>query len=162
MSILNECSNWAIHGNGGFNKVQGYPCGSFQWGKFTSENMDKECCQPEQTSPFDKNFSEAIRTMVHAVHENAKAHGWWDDPREDGTVCMLIVTEIAEAVEALRNGDPESVKIPGFTHAEEEMADAVIRIFDFAGRHGFNLGKAILAKHQYNLTRSYKHGGKKF
>ena len=117
---------------------------------------------PEVEPPFTKNFVEAIRTMQHAVHENAKAHGWWDEPREDGTVMMLIVSELSELLEELRVGGRESAKIDGFTSEEEELADAVIRILDFAGRKGYRLGSAILAKHAYNLTRPHKHGGKLF
>ena len=115
-----------------------------------------------KTPPFAKNFVESIRTMQHAVHENAKAHGWWDEPREDGTVMMLIVSELSELLEELRVGGRESAKIDGFTSEEEELADAVIRILDFAGRKGYRLGSAILAKHAYNLTRPHKHGGKLF
>lgn len=109
-----------------------------------------------------KQFVEQIRTMAHAVHENAIQHGWWDSPREDGTIAMLIVTEIAEAVEAQRNGGGESEKIPGFSKEEEEFADAVIRILDYSGAKGYRLGQAIVAKHQFNLTRPHMHGGKKF
>lgn len=108
--------------------------------------------------PFAKAFCESIRTMQHAVHENAKAHGWWDEPREDGTIIMLIVSELAELLEEMRVGSRESTKIDGFTSEEEELADAVIRILDFAGRKGYRLGSAILAKHEYNLGREFKHG----
>lgn len=112
--------------------------------------------------PFSKHFIESIRTMQHAVHENAKAHGWWDEPREDGTVLMLVVSELSELLEELRVGGRESAKIDGFTSEEEELADAVIRILDFAGRKGYRLGAAILAKHEYNKSRPYKHGNKQF
>ena len=112
----------------------------------------------EVEPPFAKAFKESLRTMQHAVHDNAIAHGWWDEPREDGTVMMLIVSELAELLEELRVGGRESAKIDGFTSEEEELADAVIRILDFAGRKGYRLGAAILAKHAYNLSRPRKHG----
>ena len=117
---------------------------------------------PQELPPFRKNFTEAVRTMQHAVHENAVAHGWWDSPREDGTILMLVVSELAEMLEAMRDGGGESKKIPGFSCEEEELADAVIRIFDFAGRKNYRLGAAILAKHEFNKTRPHKHGGKAF
>lgn len=40
--------------------------------------------------------------MQHAVHQNAVNHGWWDDPREDGTVLALVHAEVSECLEALR------------------------------------------------------------
>lgn len=108
-------------------------------------------------TPFEKNFSESIRTMDHAVHQNAVNHGWWDSP-----IAMLVVTEISEAVEAMRNGGGMSEKIPEFSKEEEEFADAIIRILDLAGAKGYRLGPAILAKHEFNKTRPHMHGGKLF
>ena len=69
-----------------------------------------------------------------------------------------IGSELGELVDALRNGNPESEKIPGFTHGEEEMADAVIRILDFCGYYGYDIQGAVDAKMAYNKTRPYKHG----
>ena len=39
-----------------------------------------------------------------------------------------------------------------------ELADLVIRAFDFAGKHGIDLEAAIARKHAYNTTRPRKHG----
>ena len=43
-----------------------------------------------------------------------------------------------------------------------ELADCVIRIMDFCGKHGIDLEKAIIEKANFNKHRPYKHGGKKF
>ena len=37
----------------------------------------------------------------------------------------------------------------------------VIRVLDLAEYYGIDMGEAIAQKHAYNLTRPYKHGGKK-
>ena len=37
------------------------------------------------------------------IHENAKNKGFWDSPRETGTLLMLCVSELAEAMEADRH-----------------------------------------------------------
>lgn len=73
----------------------------------------------------------------------------------------MMHSELSEALEAMRDGCPDSDKI-AFSAVEEELADCVIRIMDYAGRNRLHLAEAILAKHEYNLTRPYKHGGKKF
>jgi NTP pyrophosphatase (non-canonical NTP hydrolase) len=43
---------------------------------------------------------------------------------------------------------------------EEELADAVIRIFDLAGLLKIQIGSYILQKHKYNAGRPHRHGGK--
>ena len=74
----------------------------------------------------------------------------------------LMHAELSEALEALREGNPPSKKIPGFSSVEEEFADTVIRIMDMSQRNGYRLAEAILAKAHYNTTRSHRHGGKAF
>jgi len=45
---------------------------------------------------------EVIKEMSKAIHQTAKDKGWWDKPRNTHEVYMLIITELAEAVEADR------------------------------------------------------------
>ncbi|MEA3356607.1 MAG: MazG nucleotide pyrophosphohydrolase domain-containing protein [Candidatus Bipolaricaulota bacterium] len=101
-----------------------------------------------------------ISDAQERVHKTAVQHGWWDEPRPVGEVLMLMVTELAEAMEAYREGDPESKKIQGYSRLEEELADVLIRLLDFAGGKGFDIEGAVAAKMVYNETRSYRHGGK--
>nr|DAM28428.1 MAG TPA: NTP-PPase-like protein [Caudoviricetes sp.] len=42
-----------------------------------------------------------------------------------------------------------------------ELADAIIRILDFTASEGIDIESLILAKHEHNKTRPYRHGGKK-
>lgn len=81
-------------------------------------------------------------------------------PQNDGEKLMLVVSELGEALEALRKGNGPSAHIPAFTAVEEELADAVIRIADLCGARGWRLGAAVAAKHAYNKTREFKHGRK--
>lgn len=75
---------------------------------------------------------------------------------------MLVVSELSEALEAVRNGNPPDSHIPEFSGLEAELADAVIRIQDLAETESARLGKAIVAKAAYNSRRPAMHGGKKF
>jgi NTP pyrophosphatase (non-canonical NTP hydrolase) len=96
--------------------------------------------------------------LYHAKKISAwnDVQGFWQSGNV-GEKFMLIVTEVAEAMEGHREGG-QSLKIPEFTKVEEELADAVIRLLDFVGHFNLRLDDAIAAKLRYNLTRPYKHG----
>lgn len=82
--------------------------------------------------------------------------GFWDCDNT-GEKIALMHSELSEALEADRK-DLTSDHIPGFSGVEEELADCMIRIMDFAGHHDLRLAEAITAKLQFNLSRPYKHG----
>ena len=83
-------------------------------------------------------------------HHIAKEKGFWDKERNVGESLMLIVTELAEAMEGHRKQDDANFR--------EELADAFIRLFDLCGGLGIDIEKEIVAKSERNKTRPYKHG----
>lgn len=108
-----------------------------------------------------------IADVQQQCHDAAFNAGWWTDTEtgEDvrtwpdkffklwvGTKLMLTVTEVAEAMEGHRK-DLQDDKLPHRKMIEVELADAVIRIFDFAGGMRFDIAGAIQEKLAYNRTR---------
>ena len=111
----------------------------------------------------DKNkFIDALNIIATDINKTAHDKGWYDKPREDGTIIALITSELSEALEYLRHDNPPSDHIPEFSGLEEEFADVLIRILDTAKEKKLRLPEALLAKMKFNESRSHKHGGKKF
>ena len=98
----------------------------------------------------------ALEAQAALISQFMAAQGFWES-NNTGKKITLMHSKSSEAPEAGRN-DLEAENIPGFTDMEEELADAVIRILDFAGHHNPRFGEALSAKIAHNLTRPFKHG----
>lgn len=107
------------------------------------------------------------------IREQMDSNGFHLDI-EKGTALMLTVSELSEALEALRkdcraditNFDTE-VSILGFQDAfkahikdtfEDEIADALIRILDMCAKYNIDIDFHVKQKMLYNSQRPYKHG----
>jgi NTP pyrophosphatase (non-canonical NTP hydrolase) len=124
----------------------------------------------------------SLTTLANTIHRGNVKRGFYDDPKEVGTVLMLIVTELAEAMESYRSNNSiasdrmetlewDSKEDEPFTTEdinqfklvvkdtfEDEIADTIIRLFDLCGWMNIDIHKHIMLKLKYNDTRPYKHG----
>lgn len=80
-----------------------------------------------------------------AAECHANNHKWWHDldtgaplDRDKDELLMLVVSEIAEAMEAERKNLMDD-KLPHRPGAEVELADAAIRLADFGGGFSYNI-----------------------
>lgn len=116
-----------------------------------------------------------IELAIEDSHEAAVRGGWYTDlktgePKElnKGERFMLMVSEISEAMEGARKNLMDD-KLPHRKMEEVELADALIRIFDYAGANKLDLAGAYIEKRAYNEARAdhkienrLKDGGKAF
>jgi NTP pyrophosphatase (non-canonical NTP hydrolase) len=129
-----------------------------------------------------------MKNLIAQAHGTAKEKGFWDTERNVSEMLMLIVSEVAEAQEALRKNHYADKAISGGlmhdlelertddefhinketwktafqdnikSSFEDEIADVAIRLFDLCGGMGIDLEKHIELKMKYNSMRGYKHG----
>lgn len=103
---------------------------------------------------------DGIEAAIAECHGAAVRGGWWNDVhtgepigRNKGELLCLIHSEISEAMEGERKNLMDD-KLPHRRMAEVELADAVIRILDYAGAFGYDIGGAIVEKLEYNARRA--------
>jgi NTP pyrophosphatase (non-canonical NTP hydrolase) len=129
-----------------------------------------------------------MEQLIKRAHQVAKDKGFWETERNVPEMLMLVVSELAEALEALRKDHYADKSIAdelfkdieinkyddefnimsgpwkaGFeknikSSFEDELADVAIRLFDLCGGLGVDLEKHIELKMMYNSMRGYKHG----
>jgi NTP pyrophosphatase (non-canonical NTP hydrolase) len=140
---------------------------------------------PLVPSPTEDAFVLSWNQLSRAVHNNACQKGFWDNRQqltaavnsscgagssESGHVhdliasqCLaLITTEIGEATDALRAGNPYEQGLENVRAVEAELADVVIRIMDTAAAFRWDVAGAIMKKTAFNASRPRMHGGKRF
>lgn len=120
-------------------------------------------------------MNEVINELRDFCYNESLTAGWHTDlatgelkDRNKAEMICLIHSELSEAMEGERK-DLMDDHLPSRPMAEVEMADAVIRIMDYCGRWGYDIGGAITEKLEYNRNRAdhkienrVKDGGKTF
>lgn len=113
-----------------------------------------------------------LRDMCHGASRDA---GWYTDLETDkpkerniGELLMLIVSELSECFEGVRK-DQLDDHLPAEKMEHVEMADVIIRIMDYCGYRGIDIGRLVIDKMAYNKNRPdhkidarTKKNGKKF
>lgn len=123
-----------------------------------------------------KELLKGLNEASKKINEANVAKGFYETPRETGTLLMLMVSELAEALEADRKNrfadmflfDTASTNYDENFKSyfeeyvkdsfEDEIADTVIRILDLCGYMSIDIERHIDLKLKYNSIRAHKHG----
>lgn len=111
-----------------------------------------------EQGPFILSFN----TLAAVQGEVNTFHGFRAKPYEFGRAIALMHSELSEALEGDRHGNPPSDHIPEFSAIEEELADVILRIMDTTDRFNLRTAEAVVAKLRFNAGREPMHGGKKY
>lgn len=168
--VLDQCRHC---GRAGAELLDGEPCAKAP----ANENYPPELYGEHMSSalktlatvvePARLDVVRRLLVLQDTCYGLANNAGWWTDLEKGEDVrswpkkhldnwvsakLMLIVTEVAEAMEGHRKGLMDD-KIPHRGMLEVELADAVIRIMDLAGGLNMDVAGAIVEKLAYNLSR---------
>ena len=129
-----------------------------------------------ENKPYSLVLCKGLNELSKTVHNRAVEKGFWDNKKEIGTLLMLCVSELGEALESDRRSKYANLEqfensLPGCDTVanasfqenikdtfEDEIADTIIRLLDMCGNLGIDIDKHINYKLGYNLTRGNKHG----
>ena len=109
----------------------------------------EECCSRDHLNELGDAIVE-WRESKNFVTPNWLRHNTQDNRDAMLGKLMLVVTELAEAAEAVRHMDSENF--------QEEIADAFIRLLDIARSNEIDIDREIAAKMARNCDRPNLHG----
>jgi len=137
-----------------------------------SEYMDES---GKLTTAGEMTIQQGLAVLGESAWRNAEVHGFHESKRQYPEEIALFHSEISESFEAYRNTEPplwfrtKSGDVSDLLFGEDnvpnkaegmvaELADAIIRFADVARDRRWPLGKAVVNKHLYNLSRPFMHG----
>lgn len=109
-------------------------------------------------SKMEKQPLKTVNEMITKIHSTAVEKGFWEASQNIGEKIALVHSELSEALEVFEEWDEKKSKKKKdfkYFHFGEELADAVIRIFDVAGYLNLEFNEDIITGHYKEHQRSF-------
>ena len=119
--------------------------------------------QSDPIGPFeDEEFLRLYKKMAERVHHLAASQGLWPPNRHVAIPIALAHSELSEALECFRMGNPPDKNISDMNGAEVQLSDVLGILMDMEVGYGLDISGALAKKMEFNKSRGYMHGGKEF
>lgn len=108
----------------------------------------------------DEDFGRCYKKVAEKVHHLMALQGFWKDGKKRN-VCNPIAlahSELSEALECFRLGNPPDKNISEMSGGEVQLSDVLGILMDMEVGYGLNISGALSKKMQFNKTRGYLHG----
>ena len=151
------------------------PCNStpeLEWCDATAKKIAQLAVAPPNNSTNERPIdSSQLGLLQKEIHQVAREKGWWPEgtgTRNVGEIFANFHSEISEAWEIWRDGispkkvwtNPQSDPPGKPEGVGVELADAIIRILDYAESLELDMHSLVVKKMEYNKKRPLRHGGK--
>lgn len=143
-----------------------YKVASYSLNKFAADVHENAVAHGwwEKNPGLPEVFMLCVSELAEALEEYRRGRPTLYYPCNAGGVCC---EEDGSAHCGSRPYNPAQPDAPCSAQSKKpkgvavELADCLLRILDYCGYAGIDIEEALRLKHEYNKTRSYRHGGKK-
>ena len=119
--------------------------------------------EDSQENPFyDSEFLTAYRRVAQRQYDVNASKGFWDDTPHPAITMAKMHSEISEALECLRFGNPPDKNIKKHGGVDVQLSDVLGILMGMEIGYGYKISESLLHKQQFNTTREPMHGGKEF
>ena len=149
--------------------VYGRNCGYgvrrvFHKGENVSATAIRTGRETPEPNPFDDpEFLTSYRRVAERQYEVLAAHGFWDwDIVHPAILIAKAHSELSEALECFRLGNPPDKNIGEYTGGEVQLSDCLGVLMGMEVGLNLHVSEALLRKQRFNVGRPQRHGGKTF
>ena len=109
------------------------------------------------------SFLTTYKEIAQIQYEIMRKNGFFDEDIIHPAILIAKAhSELSEALECFRMGNPPDKNIKDMSGAEVQLSDCLGILMGMEIGLGLDISGALLRKQECNKTREYRHGGKTF